>query len=162
MIDVPAQAYPAMNCETVDITTDSGNATKNNICAAFTVTPIVKTLDGSKSFSPTSGIAQTDPQTTLSIGGKNAASSNAAITDLVVTDPGTTSDPTFDYFDFVSFNVITAQAGTTWKVEVFDGSSWVTLPGGPYSNGNTPSLSRERRGGRASAGRPLLPRCPVR
>jgi len=129
------------NCESVNVFTDSGNATADNLCANFTVANLVQTLSGAKTFSPTSGVAGTGPQTVVTLTGGNSASSNTDLSTIVLTDPGATSDPTFDSFDFVAFQPLTANSGVSVAVEVFDGSTYVTLPGGPYSNGDTPTLA---------------------
>lgn len=122
------------NCSTVLMVAGSGGALQQNACANFTVTAIMTSITASKSFKPTSGVSGTSPATTVSLSGTNT--SNVPITAFQLVDPGTGSDASFDSFDFTGFGQITAPTGTTWHVEVYDGSAWKTV--GTYAAGATP------------------------
>ena len=127
-----------VNCASASLTTDfGGGASQDGACVKFTVTAVSQSVTSSKSFSPASATAQTDATTTVTLGGKNT--SNVPVSNFVIVDPGTGSDATFNSFNFTSFGPITAPAGTTWTVSVFDGTSWVASPVN-YSTTQIPSL----------------------
>lgn len=122
------------NCASAAIITeyDTG-ASQADACKSFSVTAISTSITAGKSFSHTSGIAQTGPSTTVTLSGKNT--SNIALSAFALVEPGDGSNKTFDYFDFTGFGALTAPDGTTWTVEVDDGSTWRTVGTGTYPAG---------------------------
>jgi hypothetical protein len=123
-------------------TTNSGTFTdpvSAETCPTFEIDAIERTVTQTKTFAPTHGVVGSSPTTAMTLETDNA--SNVGLDQIQVTEPANSTTP-FEQFNLVSFDALTLPANVVVQVEVTtDGSTYVTLPGGPYSNGDTPSLS---------------------